>query len=43
MAQWQALVNMGINFGFHKRWEILIVEGLLASQEGLCFMEIHMI
>jgi hypothetical protein len=37
---WQALVNVVMNFRFHKMQGISLVAGnQLASQEGLCAME----
>jgi len=36
-GRWRALVNVIINFRFHKIWEISQpAEDLSASQEGLC-------
>ena len=38
---WRALVNSVMNFGFYKmRGNSLLVEELLASQEGICFTEL---
>jgi hypothetical protein len=39
--RWRALVNEVMNFGFHKTRGISwLTDDLLASQEGLCSMEL---
>jgi hypothetical protein len=41
LAQLQAVVNMPLNLGFHKRWGIYcLAERLLTSQVGLYSMEL---
>jgi len=40
-GRWGALVNVIINFRFHKMWKISRpAEDLSASQEGLCAMDL---
>jgi hypothetical protein len=39
--KWRAVVSAVMNFGFHKMWGIFwLAEDLLASQEGLCSLEL---
>jgi hypothetical protein len=40
-AQWQALVKIVMNFGFHKIWKMpLLAEQLIASENKIHFMKL---